>query len=119
MPLAGDLTFSGTGRPIVAIAPTGDRVAFTANEGLWLRPLDQMDATLVSGSEEARHPFFSADGQWLGFWADDQLKRVSISGGAPVTLGAAENPWGASWGADDTVLFGQRDGSVRTGWGVT
>ena len=112
-PLAGDLTFTGTGRPIVAIAPTGDRVAFTAGGGLWLRPLDQMDATLVSGGEGARNPFFSADGQWLGFWADDQLKRVSISGGAPVTLGAAENPWGASWGADDTVLFGQRDGIWR------
>ena len=113
MPLAGDLTFSGTGSPIVAIAPTGDRVAFTATGGLWLRPLDQMDATLVSGSEGARNPFFSADGQWLGFWADDQLKRVSVSGGAPVTLGATDNPWGASWGADDTVLFGQRDGIWR------
>ena len=97
----------------MAIAPTGDRVAFTATGGLWLRPLDQMDATLVSGSEGARNPFFSADGQWLGFWADDQLKRVSVSGGAPVTLGATDNPWGASWGADDTVLFGQRDGIWR------
>ena len=110
MPLAGDQRFSGTGRPIVAIAPTGDRVAFTADASLWLRPFDQMDATLVSGSEGARNPFFPADGQWLGFYADSQLKRVSISGGAPVTLGAAENPWGASWGADDTVLFGQTDG---------
>ena len=71
MPLA--LTFSGTGRPIVAIAPTGDRVAFTAAGGLWLRPLDQMEATLVTGSEGARSPFFSADGQ---------LRRVSVSGGA-------------------------------------
>ena len=113
LPLAGDLIFSGTGRPIVAVAPTGDRVAFTAANGLWLRPLDQMDATLVSGSEGARNPFFSADGQWLGFYADDQLKRVSVSGGAPVTLGAAENPFGASWGADDTILFGQSDGIWR------
>ena len=113
MPLAGGLTFSGTGRPIVAIAPTGDRVAFTAGGGFWLRPLDQMDATLVSGSEGARNPFFSADGQRLGFYAANQLKRVSVSGGAPVTLGAAENPWGATWGADDTILFGQSDGIWR------
>ena len=111
MPLADDLTFSGAGRPIVAIAPTGDRVAFTAGGGVWLRPLDQMAATL--GSEQAINPFFSADGQWLGFYADNQLKRVSVSGGAPVTLGAADNPWGASWGADDTILFGQRDGIWR------
>ena len=51
--------------------------------------------------------------QWLGFYADGQLKRVSISGGAPVTLGAAENPYGARWGADDTILFGQSDGIWR------
>ena len=113
LPLAGDLTFSGIGRPVVAVAPRGDRVAYTADGGLWLRPLDRMDATLVSGSEGARNPFFSADGQWLGFWADDQLKRVSFSGGAPVTLGAAQNPFGASWGADDTILFGQSDGIWR------
>jgi hypothetical protein len=107
MPLADDLTFSNTGRPIVAIAPTGDRVAFTAGGAVWLRPLDQMDATLVSGSEGATNPFFSADGQSLGFYADGQLKRVSVSGGASVALGAAGNPLGASWGADDMILFGQ------------
>ena len=112
MPLAGDLNFSGN-RPLVAIAPTGDRVAFVAGGGLWLRPLDQMEATLVSGSEGARNPFFSADGQRLGFYADNQLKRVSVSGGAPVTLGAAQRPFGASWGADDTILFGQPDGIWR------
>jgi len=107
MPLADDLTFSNTGPPIVAIAPTGDRVAFTAGGAVWLRPLDQMDATLVSGSEGATNPFFSADGQSLGFYADGQLKRVSVSGGASVALGAAGNPLGASWGADDMILFGQ------------
>ena len=62
--------------------PPRTRMRAFSSEGLWLRPLDQMDATLVSGSEGARNPFFSADGQWLGFWADDQLKRVSVSGGA-------------------------------------
>ena len=98
---------------MVAISPTHDYVAFTANAGLWLPPMDQMEATFLSGSEEAREAFFSADGQWLGFYADGQLKRVSISGGAPVTLGAADNPFGASWGADDTILFGQSDGIWR------
>ena len=113
LPLSDGQNFSGTGRHIVAISPAHDYVAFTANAGLWLRPMDQMEATLLSGREEAREVFFSADGQWLGFHADGQLKRVSISGGAPVTLGAADNPFGASWGADDTILFGQRDGIWR------
>jgi len=113
MPLADDLNFSNAGRPIVAIAPTGDRVAFTAGGGLWLRPLDQMDATFVSGSDGARNPFFSADGQRLGFDAGGQLKRVPVSGGAPVTLAAVDPIFGASWGADDTILFGQPDGIWR------
>ena len=92
MPLADDLTFSNTGRPIVAIAPTGDRVAFTAGGAVWLRPLDQMDATLVSGSEGATNPFFSADGQSLGFYADGQLKRVSVSGGGFGRAGCGGQP---------------------------
>ena len=115
MPRAGELNFTGIGRPIVAIAPTGDRVAYTAVGGLWLRRLDEMNATLVPGTDGARNPFFSPDGQWLGFYADGdgQLKRVAVSGGAQVTLGAVENPWGAHWGPDDTILFGQSDGIWR------
>ena len=105
--------FLRTSRHVVAISPAHDYVAFTADDGLWLRPMDQMEATLLSGGEGAQEPFFSADGQWLGFFADGQLKRVSVSAGAPVTLGPARTPWGASWTADDTVLFGQPDGVWR------
>ena len=113
IPLADDMSFSSVGRPLVAISPAGDRVAFVADNDLWLRPLDQMEATLVAGSDGARHPFFSADGQWLGFQADGQLKRVSVNGGVPVALGAANNPFGISWGTDDRILFSQADGIWR------
>ncbi len=54
-----------------------------------------------------RSPFFSPDGQWVGFWAQGQLKKVSINGGPPVTLGDAQNLLGASWGADDRIVFGK------------
>jgi len=66
-----------------------------------------MEATPVRGTEGARSPFFSPDGEWLGFWAEGQLKKVAIRGGAAVTLCDAQNPWGARWGADDTIVFGQ------------
>ena len=56
----------------------------------------------------ARAPFFSPDGKWVGFYQGGQLKKVAIRGGAPVRLCEAQNPYGASWGADDTVVFGQR-----------
>ena len=108
IPLAADQTFSYIGRHVVAISPDGTNIAYIANQGLWVRPVDQLQATLVRGTEaEARSPFFSPDGQWIGFFAAGQLKKVSISGGAPVTLCAAQNPWGASWGPNDSILFGQ------------
>ena len=59
IPLAADQTFSFTGRHIVAISPDGTDIAYIANEGLWVRPVDQLQATLVRGTEaEARSPFF-------------------------------------------------------------
>jgi serine/threonine-protein kinase len=74
--------------------------------------MDQLEAMPVGGTEGAgnmagRSPFFSPDGQWIGFWQDGQLKKASVAGGAPVLLCAAQNPSGASWAADNTILYGQ------------
>ena len=112
IPLAADQTFSFTGRPLVTISPDGSQVVYAANSSLWLRTVNQLEAIQVAGSEdEARGPFFSADGQSIGFWADGQLKKVAVSGGAPVTLAdVPSNPSGASWGTDGMVLYGQPDG---------
>ena len=66
-----------------------------------------MDPSPLRGTEGgARSPFFSPDGQWVGFWIGGQLKKVSITGGAPVTLCAAPGMRGASWAPDDTIVFG-------------
>jgi len=115
VPLISDQNFSFTGRPVVAISPDGTQVVYAANRSLWLRPLDQLQAIQVAGTEtEARGPFFSADGQSIGFWAAGQLKKVSVSGGAPVTLAdVPTNPSGASWSADDMVLYGQPEGIMQ------
>jgi len=106
LPPGEQVTF--TWRHVVAISPAATHVAYAASQQLYLRPLDQLQATAIRGTENGgRSPFFSPDGEWLGFWQDGQLKKVSVSGGAPVVLGAADNPWGASWGADDVIVFGQ------------
>jgi len=108
MPLPAGQTFYFNGRQMVAIAPSGRQVTFSAGFGLWLRSLDELEAKPVPGAEvEARGPFFSADGQWIGYYAAGELKKVSVTGGAPVTLTKAVNPWGASWGADNIILYGQ------------
>ena len=114
IPLAADQTFSFPGRPMVAVSPDGSQVVYAANRSLWLRLVDQLQAIQVPGTEEGRGAFFSADGQSIGFWAASQLKKVSVSGGAPVTLAdVPANPSGASWGADDMILYGQPDGIMR------
>ena len=102
----------GKGRHFVALSPDGTHLVYVSvdtiyNSQLYLRPMDQLEATPMRGTEGAREPFFSPDGQWVGFWAEDQLKKVAISGGAPVILCEAKNPWGASWELDDTIVFGQ------------
>ena len=80
---------------------------------LYLRAFDRLDAAPIAGSKviraaSPRSPFFSPDGQWVGFWQAAQLKKVSVSGGAPVPcVHGAQPPFGASWAGDNTILIGK------------
>jgi serine/threonine-protein kinase len=67
------------------------------------RLLDQAQPTLLPGTEGAHDPFFSPDGQSIGFFHGGELKRIPAQGGVPVTLGGATMAQGASWGTDDTI----------------
>ena len=115
IPLAADQAFSSPGRRMVAISPDGSHIAYSANGSLWLRPVDQLEAVQVPGiGDRARGPFFTADGQSLGFWVAGQLKKVAVSGGAPVSLAdLPTRPRGPSWGVDDMILYGQPEGIMR------
>ena len=104
--------FTNANSHLVALSPNGAQLVYAANNRLYLRALDQLDAAPIAGVEgagpySARSPFFSPDGQWIGFWQEGQLKKVSLSGGAPVPLGAIGGPFGATWAADNTILIGQ------------
>src|SRR5213592_4509245 len=94
---------------VVALSPDGSRLAYVANHSgaqqLYVRPIDRLEATAIPGTEGAETPFFSPDGQWVGFFAEGKLKKVSLSGGATLTLCSAAANRGASWGPDDTILF--------------
>ena len=111
--LPNQMQLSATGRDPVAISPDGTRMVYVANQRLYLRELDKLDATPIAGTEAGgpngfgRAPFFSFDGQWIAFWQQRQLRKVSVSGGAPVTICDAPGiPFGASWGPDDEILIG-------------
>jgi serine/threonine-protein kinase len=115
IPLGPDQRYSSTGRHLLALSPDGSHLVYVANNRLYLRRLDQLAATEILGTDtgSGREPFFSPDGQWIGFWAGGQLKRISLGGGAPITLAQIGNPFGASWSADDTILFGDPQGIWR------
>jgi serine/threonine-protein kinase len=92
-----------------AISPDGARLAFVAlgsggKPQVATRLLDQAQATLLPGTENAADPFFSPDGQWIGFFADGKMKKISVRGGAAVTLCDAATAGGASWGEDGSII---------------
>ena len=93
---------------LVDVSPDGTKVVFSLNNQLYLRTLDQIEATPLRGTQGGRSPFFSPDGEWVGFRGQQKLKKISTRGGTPVTLCDASRPlFGARWGADDAIVFGQ------------
>ena len=98
---------SGTYFQAVALSPDGSRLAYTGNDALYLRAMDQTEPTAVRGTEGAQSPFFSPDGEWVGFWANSALQKVSIRGGAPETVCEVGNLMGARWGADGSIVYAQ------------
>ncbi len=101
--------------PAAILSPDGRLLAFVANQGtegrplLYLRRLGELDAAPLSGTEGARDPFFSPDSEWIAFFADGKLKKVSVSGGAVVTLCDAPNDRGGTWAEDGTIFFTPRN----------
>ncbi|MBC8164657.1 MAG: PD40 domain-containing protein [Bryobacteraceae bacterium] len=87
-----------------AISQDGLKMVWVTKHGLVLRPLDQAKITQIEGTERASYPFFSPDGKWVGFFTDRKLRKVSLEGGASLTLCDAPLPGGATWGEDDHII---------------
>jgi serine/threonine-protein kinase len=103
-------TFRNTGRPVVALSPDGRHFAYNTAAGVYLRSMDTLASRLIPGTEGALvNVFFSPDGEWLAYWAVEtqSLQKISIGGGAPVTIAPTAAPFGASWGRDGNILIGQ------------
>jgi serine/threonine-protein kinase len=114
--LPEDQDFTNAGRPLVAVSPDGTDIVYVANEQLYLRPISEMEARPIQGTNEApKNPFFSPDGEWVGFYSnkEHQLKKIAVSGGVAVTLCDAGNPFGAEWEKNGMIVFGERHGIMR------
>ena len=92
------------------ISPDGTRLVFHAkaadgSEQLAMRRLDQSNVTTLAGTEGAFDPFFSPDGQWIGFFAGQKLKKTPLQGGGVVSLcDTGGQARGASWGDNGTII---------------
>jgi Tol biopolymer transport system component len=95
--------------PAVALSPDGTQLAYVARQGgaqqIYLRAMDTLEAKPIPATEGGVSPSFSPDGQWIIFFAGNQLKKVSVSGGATLNLGDAPIPQGASWGGKGIIAF--------------
>jgi Tol biopolymer transport system component len=102
---------------MLALSPDGARLALTLRGAdgkvrLYTRLLSQSQATPLGGTENAFSPFFSPDNQWIGFFADGKLKKISVDGGAAVTLCDAPAGRGANWGDDGNIIGALSGGGV-------
>jgi Tol biopolymer transport system component len=113
--LAKDQQFTTLAVPSLAVSRDGRQFVYSTPEGLYLRSIDEWDAKLIPGAEKAsENPFFSPDGKWIAYYSmeDGKLKKIAISGGAPVALCDAQILLGASWNTDNTIVYGQLGGSM-------
>jgi serine/threonine-protein kinase len=103
-------------RTAMAISADGRSIVFSAERDgrvqLFLRRLDQLDATPIPGTEGASNPFLSPDGEWLGFHAGGALHKVPLAGGPAVELCKADLVYGATWSRSNQIVFARQSGGL-------
>jgi eukaryotic-like serine/threonine-protein kinase len=105
----------GLGKTSIAISPDGTRVVYVASRNgtrhLVVRDLGSFELRPLRGTDGAVAPFFSPDGNAIGFFSENALKTVSLSGGDPVTVTEARQARGGVWLADGSIVFGNFEGA--------
>jgi serine/threonine-protein kinase len=103
-----------TQRPALAVSLDGSHIAFVGEwDGethLYVRRLDEYESRPLEETRGAYHPFFSPDGQWIGFFVGNELRKVPLLGGSAVTLATTPNPHGAAWLSDERILVSSQEG---------
>jgi hypothetical protein len=99
------------------MSPDGRRLVFVVAHGgtsqLATRELSSFDLKLIPGTEGAGSPFFSPDGEQLGFVADGKLRKISMNGGPPIDVADAENFLGGTWLPDGSIVYSGFRGGLK------
>jgi len=103
-----DFTGDFSGPPV--ITADGTQIAFCARtkkdrDLIWVQSLSDLTPRKLEGTEGAEFPFWSADGKFLGFFADGHLKKVPAAGGPVTILADSPNPRGGAWNGDNVILY--------------
>ncbi len=112
-----DTTLASVPSSMLAISPDGDRLVFAVTKGgrreLWMRSLASTKAEPLAGTEDASEPFWSPDGQHIGFFAESKLKRVGVDGTTPLTLcDAPLDARGGTWSDEGHIVFADAYGGL-------
>jgi Tol biopolymer transport system component/tRNA A-37 threonylcarbamoyl transferase component Bud32 len=103
-----DFTGDFSGPPV--LNALGTEIAFCARnqkerDSIWVQSLGELAARKLDGTEGAAFPFWSADGKWIGFFADGHLKKVQAAGGPVTVLTDTPNPRGGAWNQDNVIIY--------------
>ena len=93
----------------LALSPDGMQIAFVASDSthsqLWVRPLGALAARALAGTDGGFLPFWSPDGQSIGFFTDTKLKRLPAAGGDVQELCDVKRARGGTWSRDGVIVY--------------
>ncbi len=96
------------------ISPDGQSIVYVAHtkhgSQLALRSMNAFNINLIPGTQGAYHPFFSPDGDWVAYYANSRLYKVSLSGMEPILITTVTDPYSGIWLANDDIIFVNREG---------
>ncbi len=92
---------------LLAFSPDGSQLVYVGpQDQLFIRDVGQLEARPLPGTDGARAPFFSPDGEWVAFHADNRIKKVALAGGPPLMVTETSTDFrGGAWGTDDVIVF--------------
>jgi serine/threonine-protein kinase len=102
------------------LSPDGTRLVYISHSKLFVRRLDQIEATELPGTEGVQVAFFSPDGQWVGFFADGRLNKISLQEKHVILLGDGSGENGGAWGEDGNIIavFNRRLARISSAGGT-
>jgi Tol biopolymer transport system component/predicted Ser/Thr protein kinase len=119
IPEDNPLFIGGNPQCFLAISADGTRLVYVGRLAdrttqLYMRSIDSLQVKPIPGTVGAHNPFFSPDGKWVGFFTENQLKKISLAGGEPLPL-LKDIPWGVtsfgSWADDGTIVLSVNGGA--------